>query len=114
MPAFASSIGAGLQKTLTKLEFLASVPRWPQGKKVAACVSHDVDYPEVVRWLEPLRLIHRKGLRGLAAAASVVKERRNHWHFLVMGSDGAELEHAIRFLLRGQAGIAFRICCRHS
>jgi hypothetical protein len=79
--ALASSIGSELQKSLIKLGFPAPIPRWPHGKRAAACVGHDVDYPEVVRWLEPLRIVHRQGLRGLSPALSVVTGRRLHWHF---------------------------------
>jgi hypothetical protein len=79
--AVASSIGIFLEKTLAQLGFLGAVPRWPTGKKAAACVSHDVDYPEVVRWLEPLRIVWRRGWNGLSPAASVFSGRRHHWHF---------------------------------
>jgi hypothetical protein len=79
--AAASSVGSMLQRTLLQLGFLDALPRWPLGKKAAACVSHDVDYPAVVRWLEPLRIIRRRGLNGLSAAASVLSGRRHHWHF---------------------------------
>jgi hypothetical protein len=79
--ALASSIGSGLQKTLMKLGFPTPIPRWPHGKKAAACVSHDVDYPEVIRWLEPVRIVGRQNLRGLLPAISVLIGRRTHWHF---------------------------------
>jgi hypothetical protein len=79
--AVASSIGSELRKTLMNLGFAAPIPQWPHGKRAAACVSHDVDYPEAVGWLEPLRIIHRQGLRGLSPALSVVTGSRHHWHF---------------------------------
>ncbi|MGH2359601.1 MAG: polysaccharide deacetylase family protein [bacterium] len=79
--ALGSSIGSALQQVLTNLGFTDAVPRWPDGKHAAACVSHDVDYPEVVRWLEPLRIVSRQGLRGLRAAVSVLNGHRTHWHF---------------------------------
>jgi hypothetical protein len=77
----ASGIGTELQKLLLTLGFAEPIPRWPLGKRAAACVSHDVDYPEVVRWLEPLRVLHRQGVMGLWPALSVVTGRRHHWHF---------------------------------
>jgi hypothetical protein len=79
--ALASQIAWILQNTLTELKVSAPIPRWPHGKRAAACVGHDVDYPEVVRWLEPLRILRRQGLTGLSAAASVLRGKRNHWHF---------------------------------
>jgi hypothetical protein len=77
----ASAIAAGLEKCFRRLGFPAPVPRWPHGKSAAASVSHDVDYPQIVRWLEPFRLMRRQGLRGLPAALSIVTGQRHHWHF---------------------------------
>lgn len=57
------------------------LPRWPQGRRVAAAITHDVDYPEVVRWLEPLRIVQRQGLSGVGAAWQVLTGRRDHWAF---------------------------------
>jgi hypothetical protein len=79
--ALASDIGSRLEKTLSELGFAIPVRRWPHGKRAAACVGHDVDYPEVVRWLEPLRIVWRRGLGGLRPAASVLTGRRSYWHF---------------------------------
>lgn len=79
--ALASSIGTGLQKTLTDLGYTAMVSRWPCGTRAAACVGHDVDYPEVVRWIEPLRILRRQGTGGVPAAISVFRGKRGHWHF---------------------------------
>ena len=79
--SLASDIGAWLEKTLYKLGFDDPMPRWPNGKRAAVCVGHDVDYPEVVRWLEPFRILARRGLNGIRAAANVVNGRSTHWHF---------------------------------
>lgn len=57
------------------------LPRWPQGKRAAAAITHDVDYPEVIRWLEPLRIVRRQGRRGIGPAWEVLTGRRNHWSF---------------------------------
>ena len=79
--ALASNIGMGLEKLLTQLGFSEPLPRWPSGKKAAVCVGHDVDYPEVIKWLEPFRVMLRQGLKGAGAAFSVLSGQRNHWHF---------------------------------
>lgn len=79
--ALASSIGTWLEKILMRLGHDAIFPRWPQGKRAASCVGHDVDYPEVIRWLEPLRVVRREGIRGMPAAAAVLAGKRQHWHF---------------------------------
>jgi hypothetical protein len=55
--------------------------RWPQGKRAAAAISHDVDYPEVIRWLEPLRITRRQGRAGFGPAWEVLAGRRDHWVF---------------------------------
>lgn len=80
--AMGSSIGCFLEKIFVSLGFPASIPRWPHGKRAAAAVGHDVDYPEIIKWLEPLRVLARQGLRGLPAAAALLRGKRKHWHFL--------------------------------
>jgi len=79
--ALASDIGLKLEGLFVNLGFPAPIQRWPNKKQAAACVSHDVDYPEVIRWLEPLRIISRQGIKGLSPALSVFAGKRNHWHF---------------------------------
>ena len=79
--AMASQIGTWLQERLLELGCQPPMPRWPHGKRAAASVGHDVDYPEVIRWLEPLRVLARQGIAGLASALDVLTGRRHHWHF---------------------------------
>ncbi|HMO57687.1 MAG TPA: polysaccharide deacetylase family protein [Roseiflexaceae bacterium] len=79
--AMASGIGVGLERALMLRSVPPPLPRWPHGRRAAACGTHDVDYPEVVRWLEPLRILARQGVGGLRAAAEVAGGRRNHWRF---------------------------------
>lgn len=78
--ALASGIGDQMENLFLELGFPIPVPRWPQGKRAAVCVGHDVDYPEVIRWLEPLRIVHKRGLQGFSTAVSVLTGKRNHWH----------------------------------
>ena len=79
--ALASHIMYWLEKTLCDLGCQAPEPRWPNGKRAAAAVGHDVDYPEVIRWLEPMRILVRQGQRGIGPAAAVLTGRRHHWQF---------------------------------
>lgn len=79
--ALASQIGSEIAQTLRQLGAPPPVPRWPHGKRAAAAASHDVDYPEVIRWLEPLRVLRRQGMAGISNALSVASGRRHHWHF---------------------------------
>lgn len=77
--ALASEMVGWLENTLLKLGCGSPVPRWPNGKRAAAGIGHDVDYPEVIRWLEPLRVVLRQGGRGIGPAWSVLTGQRHHW-----------------------------------
>ncbi len=79
--ALASQISGWLERSLLELGCPPPTPRWPQGKRAAAAVGHDVDYPQVIRWLEPLRIVLRQGRRGLSPALEVLMGRRSHWQF---------------------------------
>lgn len=79
--ALASRTAARLEQALSRLGLGAGAPRWPGGKRAALCLSHDVDYPEVVRWLEPLRVLRRRGARGIRPGLDVLRGRRHTWHF---------------------------------
>jgi hypothetical protein len=59
---------------------ITPLPRWPNGA-VAAMGSHDVDYPETYRLIEPLRILARQGRRGLGPGMAVLTGRRHHWQF---------------------------------
>lgn len=76
-----SAIVEGLGALLRQGGVGQPLPRWPHGKRAALALTHDVDYPEVIRWLEPLRILLRQGLRGVAPAWDVLSGRRNHWAF---------------------------------
>jgi hypothetical protein len=77
----ASGMGARFEQLLGETGMPPGEPRWPHGKRAAAALSHDVDYPEVVRWIEPLRVLMRQGMRGLPAAIGVLTGKRHHWQF---------------------------------
>lgn len=79
--AVASLIINQLAKVITRDHSVSLVPRWPHGYTAAACLSHDVDYPEVVRWLEPLRILKKSGFRNWGLAWSVAIGKKSHWHF---------------------------------
>ncbi len=79
--ALASAIGQRIESQLAELGYGPGIPRWPYGARLAAACGHDVDYPEIIRWIEPLRILARQGLAGLGPAASVALGRHSHWHF---------------------------------
>jgi hypothetical protein len=56
------------------------VPRWPGRATMAVSVTHDVDYPEAVRWIEPVRAWRRAGRGSLRLALQLVSGRKSHWH----------------------------------
>jgi hypothetical protein len=53
---------------------------WPDGTSFAAVATHDVDYPTLVRWLEPFRIARRAGTAS-GAALGALTGRLHHWHF---------------------------------
>ena len=77
----ASEIVAGVGELLRTVGLGEPLARWPQGKRAAAAITHDVDYPEVIRWLEPARIVRRQGRQGLGPAWEVLTGRRDHWAF---------------------------------
>jgi hypothetical protein len=79
--ALASQISFWLEGTLLDLGCPPPMPRWPDGKRAAAGVGHDVDYPQVIRWLEPIRIVARQGMKGFSSALAVLVGQRSHWHF---------------------------------
>ena len=76
-----SAIGSGLEQQLAELGYAPGRPRWPHDAALAAACGHDVDYPEIIRWLEPLRILARQGATGLGPALAVALGRHSHWHF---------------------------------
>jgi len=107
--ALASQIGAWLEETLRGLGLPAPEPRWPHGKRAAAGVGHDVDYPESLRWLEPLRVLRRLGRRGIGPALEVLVGRRTHWHFpnWVNLEKGMGIRSAFYFVARRGSLLAY-------
>lgn len=79
--ALVSSIAVEFARLLDQLGYPPGLERWPHGAAMAAACGHDVDYPELIRWLEPLRILARQGAKGLQAAAAVAVGRHTHWHF---------------------------------
>jgi peptidoglycan/xylan/chitin deacetylase (PgdA/CDA1 family) len=47
----------------------------------AFALSHDVDYPEMIRWIECLRLLRARGLNGLGSIAGVMRGTNHFWRF---------------------------------
>jgi len=71
--------------TLLRDLFSAShdpVPLWPSNKKYAVALSHDVDYPEMIRWIEVLRYLWKyKSKAKLVKVIDIITGKENFWKF---------------------------------
>jgi len=58
------------------------IPLWPSNKKYAVALSHDVDYPEMIRWIEVLRYLGKYKLSGrLSKVIDIFTGKENFWRF---------------------------------
>jgi hypothetical protein len=58
------------------------IPLWPSNKKYAVALSHDVDYPEMIRWIELLRYLGKYKLSAkLAKIIDLLTGNENFWKF---------------------------------
>ena len=58
------------------------LPVWPDGKKYAVAFTHDVDYPEMVRWIECLRyLAKNKTKSSFKKVGEIVCGKESFWRF---------------------------------
>ncbi len=104
--ALASGIGVQLERLLTKLGLPQPVQRWPLGKRAAVGLGHDVDYPDIVRWVEPFRMLRHRGWRGIRPAAAIVAGGRTHWHFASwVGMERAFDVHSAFFFVPRQGSL---------
>jgi hypothetical protein len=79
--ALGSRLIRWLERQLRELGGYPAVPPWQANYGAAACVSHDVDYPQIIRWLEPFRILARRNGQGLPLALEVLRGKRTHWNF---------------------------------
>jgi hypothetical protein len=54
---------------------------WTGGGAAAFCFSHDVDYPEMIRWIEAVRLLRMRGIKAFPSLVGVVKGSNHFWKF---------------------------------
>ena len=78
---------------------------WPEGKTWAAAITHDVDYPQMIRWIEMLRyLIDKKGGSKLSVLTDIANGQNHFWMF----KDWMDMEirHEVRsaFYFSGRKG----------
>lgn len=66
-------------------------PPWPDGKKYAVALSHDVDYPEMIRSIEVLKYLSRhKSQSRISKIWDILQNRETFWKF----KDWLELEQS--------------------
>jgi hypothetical protein len=73
----------------SSIQFL---PKWPENKRFAVILSHDVDYPEMIRWIEAIRYSFQKRKISLAKIRDILHGEESFWRF----TNWTELETANR------------------
>ena len=68
-----------------------SLPYICESKKAAIALSHDVDYPEIIKWIECIRILGKKKLSGLKFLLPIINGSCNFWKF----PEWVEFEKAI-------------------
>jgi len=69
-------------------------PRWPGGAKHALALTHDVDYPEMIKWIEVVRFIIKHKLKASPGSIiDILNGSNNFWKF----SDWMKLEERYGF-----------------
>jgi hypothetical protein len=57
-------------------------PTWSSGERKAAfSFTHDVDYPQMIRWIESLRLLRSRGVRAFNSIAGIWSGSNHFWKF---------------------------------
>jgi len=58
------------------------LPSWPGNKQYAVALSHDVDYPEMIRWIEAFRYLAKKGFDNkLEKFIDIMRGEESFWKF---------------------------------
>jgi len=56
--------------------------QWPGNRSFAVALSHDTDYPEMIRWIESLRYLARHRMRSrMRKAADILRGSESFWRF---------------------------------
>jgi len=76
-----SLVAALLRRHFEKAGRPARRPEWAASGAAAFCLTHDVDYPEIIRWIEVPRVLASRGMRGLSLARDVAAGKSHFWTF---------------------------------
>lgn len=64
------------------------VDKWPHKAVFALALSHDIDYPEMIKSIETLRYLYQNKKKSIHIVSSIYKGKNNFWKF----NDWLELE----------------------
>ncbi len=77
-----SRLAALLRRHLEKLGLRPRAPSWENaGRRLTFVLTHDVDYPQIIRWIEVPRLLATRGRQGPRLALEVAAGRSHFWTF---------------------------------
>lgn len=76
-----SEYGEFLRNHLASPERRPLARPWCDGQEAAFVLTHDVDYPEIIRWIEVLRAFGAGGRAGRRRAAAALRDPDAFWQF---------------------------------
>ncbi len=77
-----SLYAAYIRQFFTARGIAARRPQWTAGSgRVAFAFSHDVDYPQIIRWIECVRLLRDRGVKAWSSIAGVLRGTNHFWKF---------------------------------
>lgn len=100
----ASGVGSWLERVLCRLGYPTPLPRWPAGKRAAACATHDVECPEAFPLMEPVRVLRHNRRVTLAALGLAFGSRTAYWKFADWMRLEKELDTRSAFYFCGRQG----------
>lgn len=57
-------------------------PLWPSNRRYAVCLTHDVDYPEMIPWIEGLRYLAKYKMKSeLCKELGILAGKESFWKF---------------------------------
>ncbi len=81
---------------------------FPSASSPTLVLSHDVDYPEIIRWIEWARVIGEHGLSGLRHAPGILLGRTSYWKFDEWATLSEKLGGSSTFYFMARRGSLFQ------
>lgn len=76
--------------------------------KAAFLLSHDVDYPQIIRSIECLRLLGTRGLKSFGSIKGVLRGTNHFWKFVEWVEFGKRIDARPAFFFMGRKGSLFQ------